>query len=101
MQSSNVTMFPGPLTHPRRNTWPGEDVFGGPIGYGHSSEFDYNNVKGNQGILIGMGAFAHENIRTCCEHGVKKVFNIARHFNLLLPRTCSWLMAVYKRPPTA
>lgn len=89
---SCILYYPGALVVPHRKTWPGEDIFDGQIGYGFSSEFDYTRVSGQDAVIIGMGAFAHENVRTFVEHGGRKVYVIARRFNLMLPRVICWWM---------
>mmetsp|Transcript_106188 Transcript_106188/g.226672 ORF Transcript_106188/g.226672 Transcript_106188/m.226672 type:complete len:772 (-) Transcript_106188:14-2329(-) len=91
-KASCIFTYPGCLVVPHRKTWPGEDICEMNIGYGFSSEFDYTKIEGQDALMVGMGAFAHENIRTCVEFGCRKVFNIARHFNLLMPRTVCWFV---------
>jgi len=100
-RASCLTYYPGCLVVPHRKTWPGEDVFGGNIGYGFSREFDYVKVDKQDCIIIGMGAFAHENVRTLVEHGANKCYNIARHFNLMMPRMVCWWVNQSTCPPTA
>lgn len=100
-RASCLTYYPGCLVVPHRKTWPGEDVFGGNIGYGFSHEFDYTKVNEQDSIIIGMGAFAHENVRTVVEHGGRKCYNIARHFNLMMPRMVCWWVNQSLCPPTA
>jgi len=99
--SSILMYYPGCLVVPHRKTWPGEDVFEGLIGYGFAHEFDYVQVKGQDALIIGMGAFAHENVRTFVECGGRKAYNIARHFNLLMPRVVCWWVNQSVCPPTA
>jgi len=99
--ASCVGFFPGALAGPHRKTFPGEEVFGGQIGYGFNDEFDYEKVKQQKGIVIGMGAFSVENVRTLMEHDAKKFFVIARHHNLLLPRVLSWYCNQSRLPPPA
>mmetsp|Transcript_1392 Transcript_1392/g.3386 ORF Transcript_1392/g.3386 Transcript_1392/m.3386 type:complete len:773 (-) Transcript_1392:112-2430(-) len=89
-KASCILHFPGALVVPHRKVWAGEDVFGGHIGYGFSGEFDYTQVDREDVLMIGMGAFSHENVRTLVEFGANKVWNIARHFNLLMPRVICW-----------
>jgi len=100
-QCSCLCYYPGCLCVPHRKTWPGEDVFGGQIGYGFSNEFDYRRIYEQYCIMIGMGAFAAENCRTIMEFGGAKVYIIARHFNLLLPRCISWYVNQSSDPPPA
>mmetsp|Transcript_45514 Transcript_45514/g.140642 ORF Transcript_45514/g.140642 Transcript_45514/m.140642 type:complete len:730 (-) Transcript_45514:10-2199(-) len=98
---SNLCYYPGCLVVPHRKTWPGEDVFGGQIGYGFSHEFDYRKLPGQDAVIIGMGAFAHENVRTFVEFGGNKVYNVCRHFNLMMPRVVCWWVNQSSCPPTA
>jgi len=99
---SNLLFMPGCLVVPHRNKWPGEELFEGSVGYGFSREFDYAKVDRENVLLIGMGAFSHENVRTLVEHGANRVWNVARHFNLLMPRlVCWWVNQSSFCPPTA
>jgi len=87
---SAVAMYPGALTKPIRLEFKGEDVFEGQLGYGMSQEFDYTKVKDQVASVIGMGAFAVENIRTCLEHSAEKCYLICRRKNIAMPRVISW-----------
>lgn len=87
---SCITYFPGCLVTPHRKVWPGEETFGGQIGYGFGREFNFAKVAGQDGVIIGQGAFSHENVRSFCENAGNKVYVIARHWNLMLPRLLSW-----------
>ena len=39
--------------------------------------------------IVGFGAFAVENIRTCCEHRAEKIYLVCRRKNLCMPRMVS------------
>lgn len=54
--------------------------------------FDYGLVVGQRVAIVGHGAFAVENIRTCCEYSAKKVYLICRRKNLACPRVASWFV---------
>jgi len=98
---SGIAMYPGALIAPLRMDFKGEDVFDGQIGYGMFSEFDYTLVRGQQPAVIGMGAFAVENVRTCLENSAKKVFLVCRRKNIAMPRCVSWWINQSLFPPTA
>jgi len=91
MIASSVMMFPGNLTLPKKNWYKGEDEFDGDIVYGICNAFDYGKAKGQQVSIIGSGAFAVENIRTCVENQATKVYMICRRKTLSMPRVVSWL----------
>jgi len=91
MQAASVALFPGNLTLPKKVVYPGEDSFDGDIVYGISNLFDYSKVNGQQVSIIGSGAFAVENIRSCVEFKAHKVFMICRRKTISLPRVVSWL----------
>ncbi|CAE7325188.1 unnamed protein product [Symbiodinium sp. CCMP2592] len=99
--ASCVCFFPGALSMPHRKTFPGEEIFGGQVGYGFNDEFNYAATQQQRGIVIGMGAFAVENIRTLMEHNSGKFYVIARHHNLLLPRVLSWYVNQTRAPAPA
>lgn len=42
-----------------------------------------------QVAIVGFGAFAVENIRTCCEHRAEKIYLVCRRKNLCMPRMVS------------
>lgn len=92
LEVASVCLFPGNLTNPRRIVYPGEESYEGHIVYGISSEFDYNNCTGSQVCIIGSGAFAVENVRTCLEFKACKVFMLCRRKTISMPRVVSWLI---------
>jgi len=99
-QFSAAAIFPGSLICPKRLEYKGEDVFDGQIGYGMFNEFDYSQVGGQNVAIIGFGAFAVENVRTCIENDVKKLFVVCRRKNLACPRVISWFanQSIYPAP---
>lgn len=92
VKGASVSFFPGNLTNPKRVTYPGEDTFDGDIVYGISSQFDYSKVNGNTVMIVGSGAFAVENVRTCVEFEAKKVYMVCRRKTISMPRLVSWLI---------
>lgn len=97
----SVQLWPGNLTIPRRETYKGEELFGGPIGYGMHSAFDYDQVTGQSVMIVGHGAFAVENVRTCCEYSSHKIYMVCRRKNMSCPRVVSWLANRSFTPVTA
>mmetsp|Transcript_41645 Transcript_41645/g.89407 ORF Transcript_41645/g.89407 Transcript_41645/m.89407 type:complete len:625 (-) Transcript_41645:281-2155(-) len=91
VEVASVCLFPGNLTIPKRVVYKGESTFDGDIVYGISSEFDYSRCTGKQVSIIGSGAFAVENVRTCVEFKATKVFMICRRKTISMPRVVSWL----------
>mmetsp|Transcript_1245 Transcript_1245/g.2958 ORF Transcript_1245/g.2958 Transcript_1245/m.2958 type:complete len:623 (-) Transcript_1245:86-1954(-) len=91
LECSSVAMFPGGLIRPKRANYKGEDIFEGQIGYGMANEFDYSIVENSAVAIIGFGAFATENVRTCVEKGANKISIVCRRKNMAMPRVVSWL----------
>jgi len=87
---SSISLFPGTLTRPRRETYKGEEDFGGSVTYGMFTETKYAECKGSDVVIVGMGAFSVENVRTCVENKASKIYQISRRKNLMMPRCISW-----------
>lgn len=90
VECSAVICYPGGLVAPRRIEYKGEENFEGQIGYGMFSEFNYDKVRDERVVIIGMGAFGTENVRTCVEMGAEKMFILCRRKTLAMPRIVSW-----------
>jgi len=88
--ASNILHFPGAYFNPRIIDYQGEDAFGGKIGYGMNNDIPFDNLSGKCTAILGNGAFAVENIRTCVEFGASKVYLVTRRRNLALPRLACW-----------
>jgi hypothetical protein len=89
--ASSICFYPGNLTIPREETYKNEDQFGGEIGYGMFDEVDYSCLPGKNVVVVGHGAFAVENVRTCCEFGCAKAYMVCRRKNIACPRVVSWM----------
>mmetsp|Transcript_34507 Transcript_34507/g.80134 ORF Transcript_34507/g.80134 Transcript_34507/m.80134 type:complete len:702 (+) Transcript_34507:56-2161(+) len=92
VQCSAMYHFPGAYFSARRIDYPGEDGFGGQIGYGMNDDIPFDFLEGSRAAILGNGAFAVENIRTCCEYGVEKVYLVTRRKNLPSPRLTCWFV---------
>jgi len=84
--------FPCAYFTPRIIEYPGESSFDGQIGYGMNDDIPFDYLEGSKAAIIGNGAFGVENIRTCCEYGVEKVYMVTRRKNLPSPRLCCWFV---------
>eukprot|EP00931_Biecheleriopsis_adriatica_P090365 TRINITY_DN64364_c0_g1_i1.p1 TRINITY_DN64364_c0_g1~~TRINITY_DN64364_c0_g1_i1.p1 ORF type:complete len:664 (+),score=135.93 TRINITY_DN64364_c0_g1_i1:31-2022(+) len=89
--SSAVMLYPGNLSLPRRENYKGEEDFGGVIAYGMFDEFGYKEATGKDIAIIGHGAFAVENVRTCCEYDCNQIYLVCRRKNIACPRFVSWM----------
>mmetsp|Transcript_63406 Transcript_63406/g.147729 ORF Transcript_63406/g.147729 Transcript_63406/m.147729 type:complete len:806 (-) Transcript_63406:121-2538(-) len=84
--------FPGAYFNPRKIEYPGQDDADLVIGYGMNDDMPYDYLDGNRVAILGNGAFAVENIRTCMEYGAEKVYLVTRKKNLPSPRLCCWFV---------
>ncbi len=75
---------------PRKLELPGESSFGGDIVYGISDQIENLNFEKKTVVIVGMGAFAVENMRTAIERGCKKVYLLARNLGAVVPRSIEY-----------
>mmetsp|Transcript_34128 Transcript_34128/g.77297 ORF Transcript_34128/g.77297 Transcript_34128/m.77297 type:complete len:724 (-) Transcript_34128:38-2209(-) len=92
VQGSVMFNFPGSMTRNRIVEYPGEDAFDGHIGYGMNDDIGYDDLPGSVSAILGNGAFAIENLRTCVENGAQMVYLITRRKNLASPRMPCWFV---------
>mmetsp|Transcript_44761 Transcript_44761/g.100500 ORF Transcript_44761/g.100500 Transcript_44761/m.100500 type:complete len:656 (-) Transcript_44761:62-2029(-) len=98
MMTANVVCYPGFLHDANRVEFAGEDEFGGYIEYSSFDKVDYELTVGKTVVMYGHGAFTIENVRTLCEHRIKKVYVVCRTRNLSGTKIASWLIGSVQRP---
>lgn len=81
---------------PRTTVLPGEAKFKGRVFRGLADDVQAQNVYGEDVAVIGMGAFAIENVRTCLEMGARHVSVVARRRGTSCPQIIDW--ANFARP---
>lgn len=84
--------YPGSLTQNRIIEYPGEDTFEGEIRYGMNDDTPYDKLPGANIAILGNGAFAVENARTCIESGANMAYLVTRRKNLASPRAPCWFV---------
>lgn len=89
---SGICFYPGNLTVPRRDVYKGEEGFKGQIVYGMFGDCNYEECTGADVAIVGHGAFAVENVRTCCEFGCNQIYLLCRRKNISCPRVVSWMV---------
>jgi len=92
VQVSGLITAPGSMTANKTVNFPGEDLFDGVIAYGMNNDLPFKSLSGGCVAVVGHGAFAVENVRTCCDAGALKVFLVTRRKNLVCPRLPSWFV---------
>lgn len=84
--------YPGSLTKNRIIEYPGEEALAGHIRYGMNDDTPYEKLVDANVAILGNGAFAVENARTCIEGGSIKVYLVTRRKNLASPRAPCWFV---------
>ena len=83
---ASVHVRTGSLSTPRKPSFPGIEKYKGRWCMGVSNGLEAMPVKGNNVLVIGMGAFAIENAKRAIELGAKKVTLLSRSGNVVCPR---------------
>ena len=81
---------------PRKVTWKNEDKFSGLIVNGYGKEVNKLNFQGKNVVIVGMGAFATENLRTVLEAGAKNVTILCRRIGTVCPKYIDYINFVNK-----
>lgn len=89
---SIIYNYPGSLTKNRIISYPGEEQFNGEIRYGMNDDTPYEKLVGATVAILGNGAFAVENARTCIECDSVKMYLVTRRKNLASPRMPCWFV---------
>ncbi len=76
---------------PREITWPSQEKFLGKIYSGISDDTLTVDWKGKKVVIIGMGAFAVENVRTALENGAEQVTVVCRRHGTICPKIIDYL----------
>jgi hypothetical protein len=76
---------------PREITFDGEDAFQGSIVKGISDEAARVDWKGKRVVVVGMGAFAVENVRTALQAGASHVTVVCRRHGTVCPKIIDYL----------
>ena len=86
LRCGEVILCTGGLQTRRQVTYEGEADFGGAIAEGNGGGPDGLDFAGKSVLILGMGAFAVENVRTCLLGGAAKVTVLTRRYNLVVSR---------------
>ena len=78
------------LGAPRKMRIHGEDGFAGFVCRGLSDDYTAS-CDGKRVMVLGMGAFAIENVRTSFEHGAVHVGLLCRRRGTVCPQICDWV----------
>eukprot|EP00421_Protoceratium_reticulatum_P003890 CAMPEP_0168368614 /NCGR_PEP_ID=MMETSP0228-20121227/6341_1 /TAXON_ID=133427 /ORGANISM="Protoceratium reticulatum, Strain CCCM 535 (=CCMP 1889)" /LENGTH=303 /DNA_ID=CAMNT_0008381465 /DNA_START=24 /DNA_END=931 /DNA_ORIENTATION=- len=101
-QAGAALCWPGNLCQHKIEVYPGEEEFGGYIEYASLNFPDYTQVTDKHTTIVGHGAFAIENVRTCLEFDCARMTVVCRRRNITAPKPVSWLVTQHPTPvPTA
>jgi hypothetical protein len=81
---------------PRAVRWPGQERFKGEVRDGFSNSAADLNWVGKKVVIVGMGAFATENLRTAMECGASHVTILARRHGTVCPKYIDYINFVNK-----
>jgi hypothetical protein len=76
---------------PRAVAWPGEERFRGTLVNGISDEALPVDWEGRNVVVVGMGAFAVENVRTALDAGARHVAVVCRRHGTVCPKIVDYL----------
>lgn len=76
---------------PRQIEWADQEVFRGEIVSGISNRTDGLDWRDKRVVVVGMGAFAIENVRTALEGGARHVTVVCRRHGTVCPKIIDYL----------
>lgn len=76
---------------PRPLAFPGQESFAGTVASGFGDSLAGTSWQGKNVIVVGMGAFAVENVRTALENGASKVTVVCRRHGTVCPKIIDYL----------
>lgn len=79
------------LGRPRQMHLPGEQTFRGMVLRGIGGDVDELQCRGTRVAILGMGAFAIENMRTALERGARHVGLLCRRRGSVCPQIVDWI----------
>jgi 5-methyltetrahydropteroyltriglutamate--homocysteine methyltransferase len=81
---------------PRAVVWPKQEIFSGKIVNGFGNETKGLDWTGKRVVIVGMGAFAIENVRTALEAGASHCTVISRRHGTVCPKFIDYVNFVNK-----
>jgi len=81
---------------PREVTWPKQDEFQGKIINGYGKDVNNIDFENKRVVIVGMGAFATENMRTALESGAKQVTILCRRKGTVCPKYIEYINFINK-----
>jgi 3-oxoacyl-(acyl-carrier-protein) synthase/methionine synthase II (cobalamin-independent)/thioredoxin reductase/acyl carrier protein len=82
---------------PKNVIWKNQEKFKGQIKNGFGNDTHSVDWNDKVVIVVGMGAFAIENVRTALENGAKKVIVVAKRHGTVCPKYIDYINFVNKR----
>ncbi len=76
---------------PREIEWPDQSVFKGEVVSGTSDKALHVDWRDKEVVVVGMGAFAVENVRTALEGGARRVTVLCRRHGTICPKIIDYL----------
>ena len=85
---------------PRQVNWNKQDIFKGEIINGYGKDVNNIDFRNKKVVIVGMGAFATENMRTVLEAGAKEVTILCRRKGTVCPKYIEYINFMNKTGDT-